>query len=317
MRPGISVAPGSGTRSASAGTLVCFAGPTASMRSPRTTTTQPDRGASASPSQTASGASTIGRGGSPAANACAGPAAIASARSTLATALARPRRPVLRQCVVGTAAQTSTRRASLHRGGVSRLTMAVESRPRPTRPGSVGGLFRRRFGKRGGNPLSRELAHERDRIYVVDPAPVASWRWRPRRARRLSGLAAHLDLDPRLARAGPMPDLGAGKPERDRQPSIPGRARLDRAPAAALRPRHVVPAIVRVGHRLARAVLVELGLDRVDGRRVHGHGDVNDERHRQRAESLSLEKVIATQRFGRRGGRRGGGGTRRAGGVAD
>ena len=85
IKPGMSVVPGSATRWAPAGTLVESARPTLSMWLPRTTTTQPLRGASATPSHTWSGASTIGGAGSPVARGCAEAVAASDSASSEAT----------------------------------------------------------------------------------------------------------------------------------------------------------------------------------------------------------------------------------------
>ena len=58
--PGSSVVPGSTMRSASPGTVMLAAGPTAAIRDPRTSTTQPRWGRSVTPSNTASGTNRIG-----------------------------------------------------------------------------------------------------------------------------------------------------------------------------------------------------------------------------------------------------------------
>ena len=80
--PGISVVPGNAMRSASAGTATLAAGPTAAIRAPRTSTTQPRCGALLTPSNTASGTRRIGfAAGAGMATACATACATA-ARAT-------------------------------------------------------------------------------------------------------------------------------------------------------------------------------------------------------------------------------------------
>src|SRR5688572_14829000 len=63
MRPGMSVRPGRSMTSASAGAATCDAGPTASIRSPRTSTTTPSRSPGPTPSKTRAGRRRMARGG--------------------------------------------------------------------------------------------------------------------------------------------------------------------------------------------------------------------------------------------------------------